>query len=275
VFSISDTKSVPSVNYFYWTGALEAVIDYAMLQGHQARAHQYKNRADMMVVESSSNGNVYQLTPTERRCECDCRAHQSLFTGFAEDVKMASLLVDHQILKGQLPDKHVFSLWATWGVNDFDSYQVQQQQWEHRQNLSQRNKEVLKHLGVSLRQDIPGHFNVWVGSKVVGTVDQRFDIQNNSWWINQRQISRNNSVPGDHIHYGSPEEAAIALAKLTQVIVEGDRAKADLFGGGWDTPTEHLIESSPNFIDDINQEKRQRVLVSVDKNVIDDSFFDF
>jgi ceramide glucosyltransferase len=25
VFSISDTKSVPSVNYFYWTGALEAM----------------------------------------------------------------------------------------------------------------------------------------------------------------------------------------------------------------------------------------------------------
>ena len=93
-----------------------------------------------------------------------------------------------------------------------------------------------------MRQDIPGHFDVWMGGKKIGTIDQRFDIQENSWWINQRQISRNNSVPGDHIHYGSAEEAALALGNLCQVIADGDRAKSDLFGG-WDAPTEHLTEA--------------------------------
>lgn len=40
------------------------------------------------------------------------------------------------------------------------------------------------------------------------------------------------------------------------MIDEGEFAKADLFGGGWDEQPEHLIEPNTDFIDDVNQEVR-------------------
>jgi hypothetical protein len=200
-----------------------------------------------------------------------------LYVAFAEDAKMLGLLVAHPDLRGQLPDKHVFSLWATWGVKDFASYQSKQQDWEHQQQAIQWHKDTLRACGVALSQTIPGHFNVLNGPKILGSVDRRY-AQDNSWWINQRRISRNGSVPGDHIHYCTAEEAALALAKLCKVIDDGEFAKADLFGGGWDEQPEHLIEPHADFIDDTDQEVRsQPVAVASRKKVVRDPFggFDF
>jgi hypothetical protein len=294
---------------------LEAIVDYAMLQGHQAIAHACRSDSSKMVVKSSTSGNVYELTPSQHQCECNCPAHQSLEAGFTEDAKMLSLLVAHPDLKKQIPDKHVFSLWATWGVKDFASYQSKQQDWERQQQAIQQYKGTLKACGVALKQTIPGHFDVLNGPNILGSVDRRYDAQDNSWWINQRRISRNSSVPGDHVHYGTAEEAAIALAQLYKVIDDGERAKTDLFGGGWDAigeerigqasthhsdgsthnrlgnkpdlfskpyladeQPEHLIESHTDFIDDVNQEVRsQPVAVASRKKVVRDPFggFDF
>lgn len=245
---------------------LEAVIDYAMLQGHQAKVSPCRNDSTKMVVQSLNSNDEYFLTPTQHQCECNCPAHQSLHAGFAEDMKMLSLLIDHPVLGGQFPDKHVFSLWATWGAVDFASYQVKQQQWQELSQAIASFKMALKSSGVSLVQVIPGHFDVWVGRLKIGTVDQRFDTQGNSWWINQRKLPHSNiCTPGDHIHYETAEEAAIALAKLMRVIDEGSSAKADLFGGGWDAPPEHLIEPHADFIDDINQEAKPVALAQKKK----------
>jgi len=201
-----------------------------------------------------------------------------LEAGFTEDAKMLGLLVAHPDLRGQIPNKHVFSLWATWGVKDFASYQSKQQDWERQQQVTQQCKNTLRACGVALRQTIPGHFDVLNEPKILGSVDRRYDAQDNCWWINQRRISRNGSVPGDHIHYGTAEEAAIALAKLCKVIDDGEFAKADLFGGGWDEQPEHLIEPHTDFIDDVNQEVRsQPVTAASRKKAVRDPFggFDF
>lgn len=67
-------------------------------------------------------------------------------------------------------------------------------------------------------------------------------------------------VPGDRIEYQTAEEAAIALAQLLKVIDDGEKAKADLFGGGWDEQPQHLIEPQSSFIDDINQENTPQLV---------------
>jgi len=92
-------------------------------------------------------------------------------------------------------------------------------------------QDRLKAEGASLRQDIPGYFNVWTTAGQIGTVVQRFDLSQNSWWVNQRQISKLNVVSGDHLRYQTPEEAALVLVQLCRIIAEGDRARLDLFGG--------------------------------------------
>ena len=91
-------------------------------------------------------------------------------------------------------------------------------------------QDRLKAEGASLRQDIPGHFNVWTTEGKIGTVDQRFDLAQNTWWVNQRQISKLNAVPGDRLQYQTAEEAALALVKLCRVVAAADKAKADLWG---------------------------------------------
>ena len=107
-----------------------------------------------------------------------------------------------------------------------------------RQQATRQYKDTLQAYGIALKQTIPGHFDVLNGSKILGSADRRYDAQENSWWVNQRRISRNGSVPGDRLCYQTAEEAALALARVCKVIEESERAKADLFGGGWDTQSE-------------------------------------
>jgi len=91
-------------------------------------------------------------------------------------------------------------------------------------------QDRLKAEGAELRQDIPGHFTVWTQAGKIGTVEQRFDVEQNSWWVNQRQMTKLNTVPGDGVHYATAESAALALVQLCWIIVEGERTKLDLFG---------------------------------------------
>lgn len=190
---------------------------------------------------------------------------------------MQGLLKAHPDFKGQVLCKHIYGLWSAWGIKNFKAYQARQQDWERQQQAIQQHKDTLQAYGIALRQDIPGHLDVSNGPKILGSVDCRYDSQNNSWWINQRQISRNGSVPGDHIHYGTAEEAALALARLCKVIDDGEAAKADLFGGGWDEQPEHLIEPNTDFIDDVNQEVRSQPVraASSKKKALRDPFGGF
>lgn len=257
---------------------LRVVIESAQQRSEGMTTCKDRNDFTKILIKSTS-GKYYELTPQHKQCECSCPAYESMSAAFDEDTRMEGLLKADPVLRGQLPDKHALGLWSAWGIKNFKAYQSKQQDWERQQQATQQYKDTLKTYGIALRQDIPGHFDVSHGAKKLGTVDQRFDVEENSWWINQRQIKRNSSVPGDRVHYGTPEEAALALAKLCKVIDDGEAAKADLFGGGWDEQPEHLIERNIDFIDDICQEVRSQpvAIASSKKKALRDPFggFDF
>lgn len=58
-----------------------------------------------------------------------------------------------------------------------------------------------------------------------------------------------------------------------KVIDQASRASLDLIGGGWDEP--HLVESHGNFIDDINQDVRQKSTTTKRKKKSADPFGGF
>lgn len=255
---------------------LRVVIESAQQRSKGMTACKHEDISKVLI--ESTSGKYYELTPQHKQCECSCPAYESMSAAFGEDGRMQGLLKAHPVLKGQVPDKHALGLWSAWGVNNFKAYQSKQQDWERQQQTTQQYKDTLQAYGIALKQTIPGHFDVLYGAKILGSVDRRYDAQNNSWWINQRRISRSSSVPGDHVHYETAEQAALALAKLCRVIDEGEQAKSDLFGGGWDEQPEHLIEPNTDFIDDVNQEARsQPVAIASRKKVVRDPFggFDF
>lgn len=227
---------------------LEAVIDHAQLMGHQMIAHRCKSNPTKMLVQSSSSAGVYQLSTTKYACECDCSAFLGLKRAYTEDCYLRDLINRHPVLQGQLPDKHVFSVWAAWGAKDFRHYQHEQ------------GKRSLSSFGLSLDFIIPGHFTVYHKSRKLGSVDFKRDADGKEFWVNQRQLTMLRVVPGDRIQYQTAEEAAIALAQLLKVIDDSERAKVDLFGGGWDEQPEHLIEPHADFIDDVNQESTPQLV---------------
>lgn len=227
---------------------LEAVIDHAQLMGHQMKANRCKSNPTQMLVQSSTSTGVYQLSTTKYACECDCQAYLALQRAYTEDCYLRGLIIRHPILQGQLPDKHIFSVWAAWGAKDFRHYQYEQ------------GRRTLSSFGLSLDYIIPGHFTVYHKSRKLGSVDFKSDANGKEFWINQRQLTMLRQVPGDAREYATAEEAAIALAQLLKVIDDGEKAKFDLFGGGWDEQPQHLIEPHADFIDDIDQEQSPQLI---------------
>ncbi len=108
-------------------------------------------------------------------------------------------------------------------------------------------------LGLVLDYTTTGEYTVRHNYRKLGTVVQQWDSNNNSWWENRRQISLLGVDDGDRMRYKTPEEAAIALGKLCEVIDEGSSASAELFGR-WESEPSHLVEEHTDFIDDVEQE---------------------
>jgi hypothetical protein len=125
---------------------LQAALDYAMIQGNDVIARCCKSNPTKMLVYSSAGAGVYQLTATKYAIECDCQAYLELSRAYTEDCYLRGLINKHPILQEQLPEPHVFSVWASWGVKDFRHYQ------------HEYGRRSLQHLGLSLEFIIAGHF---------------------------------------------------------------------------------------------------------------------
>lgn len=223
---------------------LEAVIDYAQLQGNQHTALACQDDPQKMSVKSAATRReVYELTPRPDQCKCTCKATAGLMKAFTEDPKMQRLLVADPIMQGQIPDKHVFSVWRSFGATDFRHYQYKQREW------------FLAAFGLSLDYIIPGHYTVYQGNRKLGTVDRKYDEAGNEYWTNQRQVTMLRTCPGDRLTHATAEAAAIALAQLLKVISDGEKAKADLFGDEPEPQSQHLIESHGDFIDDFKSQE--------------------
>lgn len=196
---------------------LQAAIDYAMIQGNGAIARCCKSNPTKMLVESSTGAGVYQLTLTKYAIKCDCQAYLGLSRAHTEECYLRGLMNQHPILQGQLPDLHVFSVWASWGVKDFRHYQYEY------------GRRSLQHLGLLLDFIIPGRFIVYYHSRKLGSVDFKVDRFGREFWINQRQLTMLQRVPGDEMKYETAQEAAIGLAKFLKVMDDDQMAKAALF----------------------------------------------
>ncbi len=66
-------------------------------------------------------------------------------------------------------------------------------------------------------------------SRKLGSVDFKVDRLGREFWINQRQLTMLQQVPGDDIKYETAQEAAIGLAQFLKVMDNGEMAKAALF----------------------------------------------
>ncbi len=55
------------------------------------------------------------------------------------------------------------------------------------------------------------------------------------------------------MRYKIPEEAAIALGKLCEVIAQGSSTSAELCAG-WESEPSHLVEEHGDFINNVEQE---------------------
>ena len=108
-------------------------------------------------------------------------------------------------------------------------------------------------LGLILDYTTIGEYAVRHNGSKLGAAVQKWGSDNNSWWENMRQVSSLRVKDGDGMRYDTPEEAAIALAKLMRVIDEGSSASADLCGG-WESSPSHFVEEHADFLDDVNQE---------------------
>lgn len=87
----------------------------------------------------------------------------------------------------------------------------------------------LEDLGLSLDFIIPRHFIVYYCSRKLGSVDFKVDQLGREFWINQRQLTMLQQVPGDDINYETAQEAAIGLAQFLKVMDDDQMAKAALF----------------------------------------------
>lgn len=216
---------------------LQAVIEYAQLQGNQHTAQRCQHNPQKMWIKSSRTGEVHHLTPRSEQCECSCKAQFGLIKALLEDHKIQAFLVAHQIMRGQIPDKHIFSVWKALGASSFDQYQYRQTEWK------------LLQLGLRLQQDLPGHYIIYQQNRKLGTVDRKYRLDGSSYWIAQRQLTALRTVQIDNKEYYSYEQAAIALAEALKVISDGEKAKADFFGD-YEPEPQHLLEDHGGFLDD-------------------------
>jgi hypothetical protein len=120
------------------------------------------------------------------------------------------------------------------------------------QAMAQMWKSWAFELGLVLDYITIGEYTVRHKYRKLGTVVQKYDINNNSWWENRRQVSLLGVDDGDFMRYKIPEEAAIALGKLCEVIDQASSAFAE-FCGGWESEPSHLVEEHTDFIDDVEQ----------------------
>lgn len=213
----------------------------------------HRNKVVDFYAKSASTGEFYDLLLEEECVSCSCKSYSLLGVALGEDVKMLQLLQSHPILQGQRPCKHAIAVWGKLGASSFGEYQQYFKEHVARSQLIAELQKQLKEHGLSLRPTLSGgHFDVWAVSGKIGSLHQELDLAN-SYWVNKKRLPklRDSFVPGDGIQYGTPEEAALGLAKFMNLIVDSDRAAADIFGGGWGTaPEEHLVEENSNFCDE-------------------------
>jgi hypothetical protein len=140
---------------------------------------------------------------------CTCKAYSGLVKAFEQDPYMLKLLIEHPELEGQIPDKHVFSVWRHLGVDRARSYRYQ---YELRKLSAQ---------GLTLSEIIPGSYSVFgKDHRSIGNV-----CKGDGLWYNSQFVTRYRDRPGDGMGYRTMSDCVIALAELVGEQLEEEESR--------------------------------------------------
>jgi hypothetical protein len=82
-------------------------------------------------ISKGNTGDFYELKMTECEITCSCHAFKGTRKAFDQDEKAANILINHPIVQGQIPDKHIFALWKYLGAENQREYEYC---WMERRN---------------------------------------------------------------------------------------------------------------------------------------------
>jgi hypothetical protein len=75
------------------------------------------------LIAKGNTGDFYQVILMPHAISCTCHGYRGTEKAFMQDKKAQQYLIDHPIVKGQIPDKHVFAAWKYLGANNYDQYE--------------------------------------------------------------------------------------------------------------------------------------------------------
>ncbi|NJO62406.1 MAG: hypothetical protein HC836_30525 [Richelia sp. RM2_1_2] len=75
------------------------------------------------LIAQGNTGDFYELNLTSIGVTCTCHAFSGLVKAFDQDAAAASLLINDEKCRGQIPDKHCFAVWKYLGAENQRQYE--------------------------------------------------------------------------------------------------------------------------------------------------------
>lgn len=113
---------------------------------------------------------------------CSCSDSSDLQMAFLEDSYLVKKLLKHPVLRGQLPDRHVFAVWRELGVLEFKQYQFEYCKLVLRSyGLDSNSKFYFD--GISRL-----HLSVYWNNRQIGQIKQRRGKNGNLCWCCETNV---------------------------------------------------------------------------------------
>ena len=74
-------------------------------------------------IAKGNTGNFYEVRMMRDGITCTCHAFRGTRKAFEQDQKAADILINHPVVGGQIPDKHIFALWKYLGADNQREYE--------------------------------------------------------------------------------------------------------------------------------------------------------
>jgi hypothetical protein len=139
---------------------------------------------------------------------CSCSGYSDLQMAFQEDSYLVKKLLKHPVLRGQLPDRHVFAVWRKLGVQEFKEYQFEY------------CKLVLRSYGLdsNTKYDKDGisrlHLSVYWNNRLLGQIMQRRGQAGTLCWRTEANVC----LYRERRTHKNFEEAVIDLLDVIQAM---------------------------------------------------------
>ena len=96
----------------------------ALIERNMAKADRYKllPTDEWNIFTHKGVQEDHELICYDSHIECTCHAYRGISKAFEQDKYALKHLQNHPIMEGQVPDKHVFSVWKYLKCHSFESY---------------------------------------------------------------------------------------------------------------------------------------------------------